>query len=703
MNRKQRRAAEKIAQNTSKETAASNPQTDSQQMTTNTGEPQVLSDEVAQLQLKLTEAISLHRSGNVISAEKAYREALELKPDFALSHNALGSALMEQGRYLESLDCFEQALSLDPSLELAKQNKQHVLNLFQQGSLWSHIDEDQSDQSEEQSETTELFNRANMLRQEGNLNEAANLYGEVVKRDNKHAGAYANLGFTFMDMREYELAETMFQVSLALEPDNPFALDLLGVARHQMGRPDEAIECFKRCLELEPDHHSALNNLGNAYNDLGQIDEALAVYRRAGDLHPSVQILSNVLLSMHYSDRYSAEEIYEEHIKWNHLLAEPLMPENIQHNNVPDRERRLKVGFVSGNFARHPAGYLTIGAIEAMDRSQFEVYIYSATPGRDDMTVRFNDTADVWHSVVGLPETTIADMARTDGIDILIDMTGHASKNKLLTFAYKPSPIQIKWVGGQFNTTGMTAMDYFLSDNVETPEGCDKWFTEEIIRMPNGYVCYDPPSYAPEVGPLPALKNGHVTFGCFNNLMKVQDPVIAHWSSILKRLPDARLVLKSKQLNDARVNASFLEKFTQQGIEAERIELRQSSLHHELFAQYNDIDIALDPFPYAGGLTTVEALWMGVPVITCPGITFASRHAASHLSAVGLNDWICDDLEAYADKAYAWASDLEGLSTLRQGLRGQVAGSPLCDTHQFARDLEEVFRKVWIRWCDEQD
>lgn len=692
MNRKNRRAAEAKARQ------ANRTPSDLQEAPS-ADEQNTLSADVAALQAKLTEAIGLHRAGQVVSAEHAYREAMALKPDFALTHNALGSALMEQGRYLEALDCFDAALTLEPGLELAQQNKQHVLNLFQQGSLWDHIDDNPTEQDQE---VRELFNRANMLRQEGRLNEAANMYGEVVKRDNKHAAAYANLGYTFLDMREAELAETMLQVSLALEPNNAYAFDLLGVSRHQLGRPEEAIECFNKCLEIEPEHSSALNNLGNAYNDLGRIDEALECYRKAGELNPCTQILSNVLLAMHYSDNYSPEEIFEEHVKWNRLLADPLTPDVIEHNNTPDADKKLKVGFVSGNFARHPAGYMTIGAIEALDREQIEVYLYSATPGRDDMTVRFNDTADVWRSVVGLPDVTIADMARTDGIDILIDMTGHAAKNKLLAFAFKPAPIQIKWVGGQFNTTGMTTMDYFLSDNVETPDGVDKWYTEKIIRMPNDYVCYDPPAYAANIAPLPALKNGHITFGCFNNLMKVQDPVIDLWCEILNEIPTARLVLKSKQLNDDNVRAKFEKKFTDRNMPLDRIELRKSSLHHELFAQYNDIDIALDPFPYTGGLTTVEALWMGVPVITRPGHTFASRHAASHLTTVGLSDWVCEDLEAYKAKAIEWAGNLDGLAKLREGLRAQVAGSPLCDNHQFARDLEIALRTVWKNWCDQQ-
>jgi len=690
MNRKERRAAHKVARQ-SENLANGQPAA--------SVAPPTLSDQIAALQLKLTEAIGLHRAGQIVSAEGAYREALALKPDFALTHNALGSALMEQGRYLEALDAFEQALELEPGMELAQQNKQHVLNMFQQGSLWSHIEDTPDGDGKE---VRELFNRANMLRQEGRLSEAANVYAEVVKRDNKHAAAYANLGYTFMDMREYDVAETMLQVSLALEPENAYALDLLGVVRHQMGRPDEAIDCFKRCIEIEPEHHSALNNLGNACNDLGRTDEALAYYRQAGELNPCVQILSNVLLAMHYSENYSQEEIYAEHIKWNDLLAAPLTPATISHANLPDPEKRIKIGFVSGNFARHPAGYLTIGAIEALDRNRFEVFLYSATPGRDDMTVRFNETADVWRSVVGLPEQTIAEMARSDGIDILVDMTGHASKNKLLAFACKPCPVQIKWVGGLFNTSGMTTMDYLLSDHVETPEGCDKWYTEQIIRMPNDYVCYDPPAYAPDVGPLPALQNGHITFGCFNNLMKVQDPVIDLWCDILRDIPDARIVLKSKQLNDAKLKAAFEKKFIDRGIETARIELRGSSLHHELFAQYNDIDIALDPFPYTGGLTTIEALWMGVPVITRPGFTFASRHAASHLTAVGMADWICADLSAYKAKALEWAARIDNLSAVRQGLRARVAGSPLCDVHGFARDLETALRAVWVKWCNEQ-
>ncbi len=348
---------------------------------------------------------------------------------------------------------------------------------------------------------------------------------------------------------------------------------------------------------------------------------------------------------------------------------------------------------ISGDFRRHPVGYLMAGAIEHLDRRAFDVVLYSNSVKRDDLTDRLRAAATEWVPVAAMSDGALAERVRHDAIHVLFDLSGHTRANRLMVFARRPAPIQVL-AGGFFNTTGMDVLDYVISDGVETPPDAAPWFTEQIVRMPDGYVSYDPPDHAPDVAPLPAAAAGHVTFGCFNNLAKINDDVVDLWCRVMRRVEGSRLVLKTKGLDDPPVAERYLGLFAARGIDSARIDLHGFGPHADLLAAYNTVDIALDPFPYSGGLTTCEALWMGVPVLTLPGPTFAGRHSASHLTNVGLADWIVGSADAYVDKAAAWAQNLDGLAALRATLREQTRRSPLCDGPRYARNLETALRRM---------
>jgi predicted O-linked N-acetylglucosamine transferase (SPINDLY family) len=300
--------------------------------------------------------------------------------------------------------------------------------------------------------------------------------------------------------------------------------------------------------------------------------------------------------------------------------------------------------------------------------------------------------------VHGLRNAELAKTIRADRIDMLFDLAGHTARNRLLVFARKPAPIQVTWAG-YVGTTGLSAMDYILADRYEIPPEGEPYYREQVLRLPDGYLCYDPPAYAPSVSPLPALSLGFVTFGSFNNPAKISRQVIRAWSQILQRVPQSRLILKYNGMDDVANVNRLASEFSNHGVDPVRIECLGWSPHEGLLAAYSHIDIALDPFPYNGGLTTCEALWMGVPVITCPGQTFPSRHSLSHLSVVGLTETIARDREEYVGLAVALATDLTRLAALRAGLRDRVAASPLCDGQRFARGLMHVLRETWRQWC----
>jgi predicted O-linked N-acetylglucosamine transferase (SPINDLY family) len=345
-------------------------------------------------------------------------------------------------------------------------------------------------------------------------------------------------------------------------------------------------------------------------------------------------------------------------------------------------------------------GWLTVAGFETLDPEQFSLVCLTqnAAP-KDPIARRFRAAARDWVEVDSLTDVDLTALARAKGIDILIDLGGYGDAARMPACANRLAPVQIKWVGMQTHSTGLAEMDWFVTDRWETPEGFEPLYTEKLLRLPDGYVCYSPPTHAPDVVELPALKNGFVTFGCFNNLAKITPRVIETWATILRLVPDSKLILKTHQLSDQGTADGYLADFSALGIRSDRLELRGSSGHRAFLGEYGDVDIVLDPFPYSGGLTTCEALWMGVPTITLPGEIFASRHSASHMSNAGLESWVASTVETYVKMAADRARDLGDLAILRAEMRERVRSSPLCDAPRFGRSLGAALRQAWQAWC----
>jgi predicted O-linked N-acetylglucosamine transferase (SPINDLY family) len=353
------------------------------------------------------------------------------------------------------------------------------------------------------------------------------------------------------------------------------------------------------------------------------------------------------------------------------------------------------VGFVSPDLGRHPVGYFLVRVLENLGQEQLQTICYSDRTVKDDLTDRLQAAATQWRDVIGMGDPQLAEQIRADRIDILFDLAGHTARNRLLVFARKPAPVQITWIGYE-GTTGLAAMDYLLADRYVAPPESQAYFRERLLWMPDGYLCYEPPAAAPPARPLPAFDRGHVTFGSFSNLAKITPEVVAVWADILRRTATSRLVLKHQALSDAAVKRRYLGLFAAQGVDPQRLDLVTASSYAEYLAAYCELDIVLDPFPFSGSTTTCEALWMGVPVVTCPGATFASRHSLSHLSVLGVTETIGVDLNQYVERAVALAGDLPRLAALRAGLRQQMAASPLCDGRRFAANLAAVLRRVAV-------
>ncbi len=372
--------------------------------------------------------------------------------------------------------------------------------------------------------------------------------------------------------------------------------------------------------------------------------------------------------------------------------------------NMPDPARRLRVGLVSGDLRAHPVGYFlenVLAALSAHAAGRLEIFAYSNHFSADAVTGRIKACCRGWHQAVGLSDEALARRIHGDGIDILFDLSGHTAHNRLPVFAWKPAPVQVAWLG-YFATTGVAAMDYLIADPWTLPETEEIYFTEKIWRLPETRLCFTPPDVDVAVAPLPALTIGYITFGCFNNLTKVNDAVVALWARVLASVPNSRLFLKTKQLNEAAVRQSVAERFAAHGIGVGRIILEGSEPRAKYLAAYHRVDIALDPFPFTGGTTSAEGLWMGVPVLTLAGESFLSRQGIGLLMNAGLPEWIAADADDYVARAVSHAGDLQRLAALRNGLRQQVLASPIFDAPRFVRHFEAALRGMWAQWCDQQ-
>lgn len=361
-----------------------------------------------------------------------------------------------------------------------------------------------------------------------------------------------------------------------------------------------------------------------------------------------------------------------------------------------DPGRRLRVGLLSGGLGQHPVGWLTLAGLEALPEADFELAAYVLRPREDALAARFRARCAIWHEMPEATDAALAARIAADDVDLLIDLGGYGESGRPFVLHHRPAPVQLKWVGAQFGTMGLDCVDWMLTDRWETPPDHAHFYIERLLPLRDGYVCYAPPAYAPAVGPLPALTGGGITFGCSNNLAKLTPRVLETWASILDAVPSARLVLRTHALGEAATRDAMRARCLEAGLPQDHLALEGGLPHRDLLASYGAIDIALDPFPYTGGLTVCEALWMGVPTVSLAGDSFCGRHALSHLSNVGLPEWVVETPEAYVALAIARARDVPGLARLRAGLRRQVQASPLCDAPRFGASLATALRRAWV-------
>jgi len=513
--------------------------------------------------------------------------------------------------------------------------------------------------------------------------------------------AYCNLAGALGALGKYDRAVMCFEKALELKPDFAEAWSNLGNTLRNAERLDEAERAYRRALELRPDFAEAEYNLGNLTHHEGRIAESIECYRRAYTLRPTfVAAHSNFIYALNFDPGYEPSRVFEAHLEWARCHAEPLKPPAPFYANEVSVNRRLRIGYVSPNFRNHAATYFFEPVLACHDARQFEIFCYSDVVQADEYTARLMQSSAVWRECAQLDDDELVKAIRQDRIDILVDLTGHTKGHRLLSFARKPAPVQVTW-NGYANTTGMSAMDYRITDALADPPGMTEHLhTEQLVRMPDVYMVFRPPDDSPEVNDLPAARSGRFTFGSFNALSKITPQVVHAWSRILSSVPGARLLMATVPAGRARDRV--LEMFNANGVDASRVELRERLPLYEFLALHHQADIALDPFPFSGTTTTCHSLWMGLPVVTLAGKSHVSRVGVSMLTNIGLAGMIANSVDEYVKIAVGLAMDLEKLSALRRGLRNRMLTSTLTDARRFTRQLEERFRELWADWCSNQ-
>lgn len=640
--------------------------------------------------------VALGELGRSDEAAACYRQAIALRPDFVEAHNNLGTTFKEQGRLAEAIACHQQALRVDPTSADACNNLGAVLK--DQGHNTEAADWYRKAIELRPDFPLAYNNLAAALAALGKAAEAETAYRQALTLQPDYAEAGNNLGALLRESGRLDEAVALHHRALALRPDFAAACNNLGVALMEQGDYDGALDAYRRALSINPAFAQAHNNLAAILKDLGQIDAALAEYRCALDLQPdSAEAYSNLLLTQQYSDASRAEK-YAAHRRFAEIFEAPLQAAWTPHPNPRDAARRLKIGYVSADFRKHSVAYFIEPVFERHDRNQVEVHCYSNNLLRDAYTTRLATLADAWTDCQGLNDMQLAEKIRADGIDILVDLSGHTSKNRLLTFARKPAPLQISYLG-YIDTTGLTSIDYRLTNEAADPPGSEAWYSETLYRFPQRlWWCYRPEPGLPEIPPLPALNAGFVTFGSLNYPVKISAQTVAAWARLLHAVPASRLVMAG--LPPGAVQHTMLERFAAHGVAPQRLTLHPKLTTRQYRALNQIVDIALDPFPYNGGTTTCETLWLGLPVVALRGDSFVSRMGLALLADIGLPELAARDGDDYVDIAARLASDLDRLAALRAGMRARLTQSSLCDEAGFTRALETAYREMWRNWCE---
>jgi len=615
------------------------------------------------------QAIRFHKAGQTELAESMYRQIKSLQIDRPDDLQLLAMLAFQLGHCPDAEELIRRAIVLNPASAQCRANLGMILATG------------------------------------GQPDEAIVAFREALALAPNSAEAHNNLGNALRAKGKLDEAVSAYRQAAVIRPDYAEAYSNLAKVLQSQCLWDQAIEAYVAASRLRPDTTEIHNNLGIIFRELGRLDEAIENFKTALRISSRPDILSNLLYTRMFHFGYDAAALLLEHRVWDERFARPLWSEIRPHANRPDPERRLRLGYVSPDFRTHSQSQFTVPLLSHHDQAAFKVFCYSDVARPDALTYRLKRCADTWQSIVGISHQDVAEMVRRDRIDILVDLTLHMSNNRLLVFARKPAPVQVTWLGYP-GTTGLNAIDYRLSDPYLDPlsstgaaaddEGI---YSEKTFRLPASFWCYDPLAEGPPVNQPPVLTNGHVTFGCLNSFAKVNDDVLDLWSKVLATVAESRMLILAPP---GSARQRVLSCLSAHGVGAERVEFVDLQPRPHYLQTYHRIDLCLDTFPANGHTTSMDSLWMGVPVVTLVGRTAIARGGLSILSNLQLADLAAHSAEEFVRIASALAGNLSRLSEFRSTLRQRMQSSPLMDAPRFARDIESAFRSMWKTWCESQ-
>lgn len=646
---------------------------------------------------------ALSKLGRVEEAMTAYERELAILPGDAPALAELGACLARLGRRMDAILCLEAVLQTRPDMPYAQYNLGVALLA-----------------ENRRVEAIEALGRAIALNPTyadafhlRGLAHAMGSDGEKAALDLRAAAAIDSKDHEAMLMvadvlnrkaRDVEAGQ-LFEMAARMAPNIAFPQFVFGHFLIAHRRCEQGMAYVDRALALDPMLPEAHAARGFGFLGQGRVEEAVAAYRRATSLRPDdAHLAGNLLFALQHRPGVDEAELREAHENWGALYRTRAPRDRLSFANDPSLKRKLRIGLVSADMRRHAVAFLTLRAVERLAALGHEIYCYKTDRKfkDDEYSDRYKAFARSWRDVTDLDATAFAALVGEHKIDILIDLSGHTAGNRLDLFALRAAPVQLSWAG-YVGTIGLDTYDGVIADPVEIPPGHDSFYVEPVIRLPDCYVCYHPPVGAPETGPLPALEKKSFTFGCFNRPAKLNVEVARAWAQILERTPRARLLLVYGGLQEAATRDAVFRIFESGGVLRDRVDLVGEAEQSKLLEAYAQrVDLALDPFPYSGGVTTLEAMWMGVPTVTLIGDTFAGRHSATHLSAAGLGDFCVRSIEDYVSLATDWARRPEDLAVLRAGLRDRVRASPLNDEIRFAAHLDAALRSAWRDWATQK-
>ena len=646
----------------------------------------------------MREAESFRNAGRLREAELLYRQVLQAAPNHAHALNALGVVAFAAGHPAEAEQLVRHAIASNGKIPAFWQNLGGILTTLGRSIEAEEVCRKALQLDRGHAETHN--NLGSVLQQQGRFPEAIASYRQALNLKPGHSVIMKNLGALLFAHGDRDEAAALLHKAIELDPNCAEAYSILGSSLQQAGNLAQALEYHQKALRLNPGVAEIHHNIGITLCLIGNFREGVASFVNALRIDPrSASTHGHLIFYLDLIAGYSTADLQAERKKWASLHADPLLQE-MKYPNMPDPERILRIGYVSGDFREHSAANGFVSLLGKFDRSKFEVYAYSTSDKIDDTTRLLQQNVTAWRDIHDQSDEEITSLIRRDEIDILVDLSGHTAGNRLLVFARKPAPVQVSAMGYPTGT-GMRAMDAILADPIVVPPEEKHLYAEDVRYLPC-VIDYSAKRDFPDVNELPALAGEGITFGSFNRFPKLSEETLRLWAQLLSVIPKSRMVLKAGELDDVQVRKSIMRHFENAGISPERIILLGKSSWADHVGACRQVDIALDPFPHGGGVTTIESIMMGVPVLTLRYPTFVGRVSASILTTLGLTGWIAENPEDYVRIAIEKSHDLAALSRLRTELRSVLSSSILGDPDYYLRAAEKEYRVLWQEWCARQ-